>query len=403
MSLFGQIPDQDNTFATIEAFRKDVDEKKVNLCPGLYCDETATPWVLPAVKKAREIILADPNFNHDISSQLGYPEFISVARQICFGVTLNSRIITSMQTIAGTGANQFFARLMSDTRRPRTVWLSDPTWENHAKIWTHVNADIEQRYYSYYDYETSTLDIDGMISVLKNKAAGGDVLILHACAHNPTGLDPSREQWQRIAEICQEKKIFPFFDCAYQGFATGDVDNDAWPIRYFATCLNGKMEFAVAQSFSKNFGLYGERVGALHVVTSDRDTADRVEKALRKISRAEISSTPSFGAKIVATIVQNPDLRDQWHRDVKTMSNRLGIMRRRLYEELTKRGPPGNWGHLLTDIGMFSMTGLSPEKVKVLRDTFHIYLFPTGRLSFTGLTESNVEYVAESIYRVAVS
>ncbi|RWA14539.1 hypothetical protein EKO27_g585 [Xylaria grammica] len=337
MSLFGQIPDQvpDNTFATIEAFRENVDEKKVNLSPGLYCDESATPWVLPAVKKAREIILADPNFNHDISSQLGYPEFILVARQ-------------------------FFARLMSDTLRPRTVWLSDPTWENHTKIWTHVNADIEQRYYPYYDYETSTLDIEGMLSALKSQAAGGDVLILHACAHNPTGLDPSREQWQRIAEICQEKKIFPFFE-----------------------------------SFSKNFGLYGERVGALHVVTSDRDTADRVEKVLRKISRAEISSTPSFGAKIVATIVQNPDLREQWHRDMKTMSNRLGIMRRRLYEELTKRGPPGNWDHLLTDIGMFSMTGLSPEKVKVLRDTFHIYLFPTGRLSFTGLTESNVDAAIE--------
>ncbi|KAI0102037.1 aspartate aminotransferase-like protein [Nemania sp. FL0031] len=395
------VPDHDGVPAMLEVFRKDTSDNKVNLSPGLYCDDDAKTWVLPAVKKAREVLLADPNFNHDVLPQLGYPDFVSVAQQITFGATLNTRAITSMQTIAGTGANQFFARLMSDTLRPTTVWLSDPSWENHAKIWTHVNAEIRQQLYPYYNYETSVLDIEGMISMLKDQAVAGDVLILQACAHNPTGLDPSREQWNRIAEICVEKKLFPLFDSAYQGFATGDADNDAWAIRYFTTYANGKIEFAVAQSFSKNFGLYGERLGALHVVAGNRDVAEKVGAVLKRIARAEITSPPGFAAKLVATIVQTPELREQWQRDMKTMSSRLRNIRQRLYDELTKRDTPGNWDHLVTDIGMFSMTGLTPEKVAILRDRFHIYLMPTGRLAFTGLTEGNVEYVAKSIHRVA--
>ncbi|KAI1133461.1 aspartate aminotransferase-like protein [Nemania abortiva] len=395
------ISDRDGVPAMIEVFRRDTSEKKVNLSPGIYCDDDAKTWVLPAVKKAREILLADPNFSHDVLPQLGYPEFVSVARQITFGDTLNARAIASIQTIAGTGANQFFARLVSDTLRPATVWLSDPSWENHTKIWAHVNANIQQRWYPYYCYDTSTLDIEGMISTLKDQAETGDVLILQACAHNPTGLDPSREQWRRIAEVCEEKKLFPLLDSAYQGFATGDADNDAWAIRHFTTCANGKIEFAVAQSFSKNFGLYGERLGALHVVVGNRGIADKVEDMLKKISRAEITSSPGFGAKVVATIVQTPGLKEQWQRDMKTMSSRLRNMRQRLYDELTKRGTPGNWGHIVTDIGMFSMTGLSPVKVAILRDSFHVYLMPTGRLAFTGLTEGTVEYVADSIHRVA--
>ncbi|KAI0870623.1 aspartate aminotransferase-like protein [Hypoxylon argillaceum] len=399
----GGISNHDGVPAMLEAFKKDTNEKKVNLSPGLYCDDDAKTWVLPSVKKAREILLADPSFNHDVLPQLGYPDFVSAARQITFGHTLDTRTIASMQTIAGTGANHFFARLMSDTLRPATVWLSDPSWENHTKIWTHVNPNIKQRSYPYYDYQTAKLDIEGMLSTLRDQATAGDVVILQACAHNPTGLDPSREQWRRIAEVCEEKKLFPLLDSAYQGFATGDVDDDGYAIRHFATRANGRTEFAVAQSFSKNFGLYGERVGALHLVVGGRGGADGVEEVLKTIARAEITSPPGFGAKIVATIVKTPDLREQWQRDMKTISGRLRNIRKRLYDELTKRGTPGNWGHFVTDIGMFSMTGLAPEKVAVLRERFHIYLMPTGRLAFTGLTESAVEYVAESIHRVVTA
>ncbi|KAI0536527.1 aspartate aminotransferase-like protein [Xylaria digitata] len=410
MSFYGQIPEKipDGAFAMMEAFRKDEDKNKVNLSLGIYCEENAKTWVLPAVKKAREILLADPNLDHDISPQSGHSAFVTIARQIAFGDKLYSRTVTSMQTIGGTGANHFAARLISNTLRPRAVWLSDPSWENHAKIWKQVDASIRQHYYPYCDWTKFTLDIEGMISKLQNQATKGDVVILQACAHNPTGLDPSREQWHRIAEVCEEKELFPIFDLAYQGLATGDPDKDAWVIRHFTACGSGRMEFAVAQSFSKNFGLYGERVGVLHVVSSNRETADEVDAELKKISRAEITSTPSFGAKIVVTVMHNPDLKEQWHRDIKTMTNRMKNMRQRLYDELMKRKTRGNWDHILTDIGMFSMTDFSldkgpdPDGVSILRNTFHVYLFPNGRLSFSGLTEATIEHVAESIYKVAI-
>ncbi|RKK07380.1 hypothetical protein BFJ66_g16928, partial [Fusarium oxysporum f. sp. cepae] len=369
MSLFEQIPDAvpDNAFAMIEAFKADTDKKKVNLSPGIYRDDNAKTWVLPSVKKAREIIQADPHLNHDISPQMGYPDLVSVARQITFKDTLGNRSVTSMQTIAGTGANYLIARFLSGVTQPKTIWLSNPTWENHPKIWRHTNPATEQCLYPYYDYKTSTLDIEGMVSTLKEQASRGDVIVLQACAHNPTGLDPSREQWEAIADVCEEKGLFPIFDSAYQGFATGDIDNDGWVVRHLTARSNGTIEFAVAQSFSKNFGLYGERVGALHVVTRNHNIAARVEAALKQISRAEITSTPGFGAKVVATIVQNPELREQWQQDLDTMSSRLRDMRRRLHDELMKRDTPGNWGHVLTDIGMFSMTGLSQASFEIDR------------------------------------
>ncbi|KAG0154902.1 hypothetical protein PDIDSM_474 [Penicillium digitatum] len=353
MGLFDQIPDEipDGGFAMIEEFKADNHDQKVNLSPGIYRDENAKTWVLPSVKQAK----VNQTFDHDISPQLGYPSLVSAARQMTFSDTLSARVIISMQTIAGTGANHFIAQFLSETIQPKTVWLSDPSWENHPKIWAHVSSAIEQRTYPYYDYKTSTLDIEGLTF--------------------SSQLDS-------------------------QGFATGDADHDAWPIRHFATRSNGTLEFAVAQSFSKNFGLYGERIGALHIVALNEESAGKVEAVLKKISRAEITSTPSFGAKIVASIFHTPELKEQWCRDLKTMSSRLGDMRKQLYDGLMQRNTPGNWGHLLTDVGMFSMMGLSQKQVVALREKFHIYLLPTGRLSFTGLTQNNVEYVAESIHQV---
>ncbi|KAI0972278.1 aspartate aminotransferase-like protein [Xylaria arbuscula] len=402
MSLFEEIPEgvPDGAFAMINAFRGDTAQKKVNLSPGIYCDENAKTWVLPSVRKARQLLTADPALNHDISPQAGHPEFVSVARDITFGETSEGRNIISMQTIAGTGANQFAARLLSDTIRPGTVWLSNPSWENHTKIWTHVNSGIKQRYYPYFDDATSTLKTEEMISTLRESASKGDVIVLQACAHNPTGLDPSREDWQRIADTCQEKQLFPIFDSAYQGFATGNIDNDAWAIRHFVA---RGIEIAVAQSFSKNFGFYGERIGCLHIVTRTAEVATKVQAVLNTISRAQITAAPGFGAKVVATIINTPELREQWEQDLLTMSSRLRAMRQRLHDELVGRQTPGNWSHFLTDIGMFSMTGLSSEKVVRLREEFHIYMLPTGRISFTGLTNGNIEYVAECIHTVVMA
>ncbi|GAP90436.1 putative aspartate aminotransferase [Rosellinia necatrix] len=404
MSMFEQIPDgvPDGVFEMMAAFKRDTNKQKVNLSPGLYCDESATPWVLPTVREARNSLISDATLNYDVSPQAGDPSFVSAAREIMFGEALAGKAIASMQTIGGTGANQFAARLLSDTLRPKTVWLPDPSWENHTKIWTHINPAIKQGLYPYFDYETSTLNIEGMISTLRTQASKGDVLILHACAHNPTGLDPSRDDWQRIAETCEERQLFPFFDFAYQGFATGSIEDDAWAIRHFITRPKGPIELTVAQSFSKNFGLYGERIGCLHVVTKTPSIAAKVDALLRTISRAQISSAPGFSAKVIAMIWKTPELRGKWYDDLRTMTTRLRYMRERLYDELTRRNTPGNWDHILTDTGMFSMTGFPPRQVKRLREEFHVYLMPTGRLSFTGLTEGTVEYVADCMHQVSL-
>ncbi|KAK3290187.1 pyridoxal phosphate-dependent transferase [Chaetomium fimeti] len=411
MSLFDQVPavPPDGTFALVEAYRADDHHLKVNLTPGIYRDENAKPWVLPSVKQARAALLADQSLNHDILPQLGHTQFLSAARQLAFKDTLDGRFVTSIQTISGTGANHFIASLLASHLHPKAVWIPDPTWDNHQGIWRHVDPGIERRTYPYYDENTFGIDGDALLSTLREQANPGDAIILHACAHNPTGVDPSPELWEGIAQVCEEKGLFPIFDLAYQGFATGDVDNDAWAVRHFTTRSSGNnnnnntpLEFAVAQSFSKSFGLYSERVGALHVVARTRDGAAKVDGVLKRISRAEITSMPAFGARIVAAVLHDPVLEAQWRQDLKTMSGRLASMRKRLYEELVRRGTPGRWGHVLTDIGMFSMTGLSPEKVAAIKDRFHVYLLPNGRLSFTGLTEGNVEYVAESIYQIVV-
>ncbi|OAA60350.1 Aspartate/other aminotransferase [Niveomyces insectorum RCEF 264] len=382
---FAQLPPSapDASFSLIAAYRADTNENKVDLCPGFYRDENGKPWILPSVRKAKEIVHADPTLDHEHLPQLGSPELVAAGRAIAFGNAASSRI-ASIQTVSGTGSNHLGARLLAHVLRPEAVWLSDPTWINHTEIWTYDGPSIHQRFYPYYDKENAKLAFDAMISTLKAEAKAGDVIVLHACAHNPTGVDPSHEQWKAIGEVCVEKGLFPLFDSAYQGFATGDVDADAWAIRHFLTLQDGKMELAVAQSFSKNFGLYGERIGALHIATRDTTTAANVEGKLKKISRAEISTPPSYGARVIAAVMRSPELKRQWLADLDTMSSRMRKMRRRLFEELIQRGTPGTWEHLLTDIGMFSMTGLSRDQVVRLKDEFHIYLLPSGRLSVTG-------------------
>lgn len=216
MSLFQNIDGSqaDNAFAMIEAFRVDPSERKVNLSPGIYRDESAKTWVLPSVKQARDILVADSSLNHDISPQMGHPGFLKAAREIAFAEILDRRIVTSMQTIAGTGANHLIARFLADVHKPKTVWLSNPSWENHTKIWTHVDSSIQQQQYPYFNYKTFSLDTEGVVSKLRQHAVQGDVIVLQACAHNPTGLDPSKEQWQTIAQICEEKGLFVVFDMA---------------------------------------------------------------------------------------------------------------------------------------------------------------------------------------------
>ncbi|KAL6806193.1 pyridoxal phosphate-dependent transferase [Trichoderma sp. SZMC 28012] len=401
MSLLASLSEAppDAAFALIEAYKVDNSPLKVDLSPGFYRDEDARPWILPSVRKAKQELLNDPTADHEHLPILGHAELLDSAQKLVFDTTPeDANTIASIQTIAGTGANHLGALFLAKTIRPRTVWISDPTWINHEEIWKLADPDIKRRKYPYFNKEILDLDFEGAMSTLSSMAGEGDVVILHGCAHNPTGRDFTKEQWRTIARICEQKRLIPFFDLAYQGFATGDLDEDAWPIRYFFR--NTSLEMLVAQSFSKNFGLYGERIGVLHVVCRTDDTRTKVVNVLTRLSRAEITTCPITGSKIVAKVLGNKDLKAQWQHDLLHMSGRMRRMRQRLVDELRKRQTPGQWGHILTDIGMFSMTSLQPNQIRILREEYHVYLLPSGRISMTGLTEHNVEHVAEAFHKV---
>lgn len=239
-----------------------------------------------------------------------------------------------------------------------------------------------------------------MTSALKN-APARSIVLLHACAHNPTGVDPTQDQWKEIAAIMKEKNHFPFFDCAYQGFASGDLAKDAWAVRYF---IQQGFELLVAQSFAKNFGLYGERAGCFHFITcpgADASTAiKRIASQLAILQRSEISNPPAYGARIASLVLNDKTLFAEWEDNLLTMSGRIKDMRRALRSKLEELGTPGSWNHITDQIGMFSFTGLNEHQVQKLREVAHVYMTKNGRISMAGLNTRNVEYFAQAVDKV---
>jgi aspartate aminotransferase, cytoplasmic len=303
---------------------------------------------------------------------------------------------TSLQTISGTGAvhlgGLFLSKFISPTP---AIYLSSPTWANHNQIFTNVHLPIKS--YPYFSAKTKMLDFDGMMSTLTS-APSGSIILLHACAHNPTGVDPSQEQWKEIAKVMKERALFPFFDCAYQGFASGSLSTDNFAIRHF---VEQGFEMVIAQSFAKNFGLYGQRAGAFHFVASPvssaQDTVKRVASQLAILQRSEISNPPIYGAKIASIVLNDKQLFSEWEEDLRTMSGRIIEMRKSLKSELDRLETPGNWDHITGQIGMFSFTGMSEKQVAELREKWHVYMTKNGRISMAGLNTGNVKYFAEAM------
>ncbi|KAI9740427.1 MAG: hypothetical protein M1834_005007 [Cirrosporium novae-zelandiae] len=389
----------DEAFAVNDAWRADPYESKVNLGVGVYRDNNAQPYTLPVVSKVEKALASDPTNNHEYIPILGLQPFLEKSRELIFGnddPSLFSRI-ASVQTVSGTGANHIGARFLVENLNPRTVWISDPTWINHHLLWkTASHGAIKQKLYPYYDSKMRAINFREMMDKLEVEAEEGDVVLLHACAHNPTGLDPSRDQWKAIAQLCLHKNLFPFFDAAYIGFASGSPDVDAWAIRYF---VSQGLETCVAQSFSKNFGLYGERVGAFHLVLSSSANflVSKVLSQFSRLNRSEISTAPAHGAKIVLRILSDPALTAEWLENLGTMSSRIIEMRNKLYAELKRLGTPGTWEHIVQQNGMFSYTGANEAQVAELRDKYHIYMLRSGRACISGLNTRNVTYVAQAI------
>ncbi|KAK8232761.1 putative aspartate transaminase [Phyllosticta capitalensis] len=395
---------EDPLFGLMAAYRADPYEKKVDLGIGAYRDDNAKPWVLPVVKKADEILRQDPDLNHEYLPIAGLANFTSASQKLILGAdspVIAEKRVTSLQTISGTGAVHLGALFLSkfyNKSGDKEVYFSNPTWANHNQIFTNVNLSFKT--YPYFSAQTRGLDFDGMIAAIK-AAPEGSIILLHACAHNPTGVDPTQEQWKTIAEVMRARNHFPFFDTAYQGFASGDLHRDAWAIRYFAA---QGFEMVVAQSYAKNFGLYGERAGCFHFITSPgadaADTVVRVDSQLKILQRSEISNPPAYGARIVSLVLNDAALFAEWEENLRTMSGRIIEMRKALRSKLEAMGTPGTWNHITDQIGMFSFTGLSEKQVLAIREQAHVYMTMNGRISMAGLNTKNVDYFAQAVDKV---
>ncbi|CEJ59595.1 hypothetical protein PMG11_08214 [Penicillium brasilianum] len=409
-SLFSSLPSTplDEPFSVNGAYIQDSHPHKVNLGIGVYRTEYGAPWPLRVVEDAEKELYDAKNVSrHEYLAIQGDREFLQLAADLVFGfengkssdpamVEDQRKRVVSVQTVSGTGANRLGAELLARNIRPGCVWVPDPTWANHHTIWE--LAGVERKTYPYYDSVSQSFNFEGTIRTLSESARKNDIVILHACAHNPTGADPSKEQWEALAKLCNAKGLIPFFDLAYQGFASGDVNKDAWAIRRFFNDTHTP-EFCVAQSFSKNFGLYGQRVGALHVVTRPavHEVTEELRANLCHLIRGEYSMAPRGGAEIVRTVLADERLRERWFEDLTTMSQRIQRMRHTLYNEMLRLKTPGDWKHIVSQIGMFTYIGLSEPQVSAIREKYHIYMLKSGRISISGLNEGNVEYVAQAI------
>ncbi|KAL8925643.1 MAG: hypothetical protein Q9172_002147 [Xanthocarpia lactea] len=396
---------EDPLFGLMAAYRKDTFPKKVDLGIGAYRDDNAKPWVLPVVKKAQAILQKDPNLNHEYLPIAGLAEFTSAAQKLMLGAespAIKEKRVASFQTISGTGANHLGGLFLSKFYvRPdnQPIYFSSPTWANHNQIFSNVSLPIKP--YPYFSPQTKGLDFEGMRSTIES-APQGSIILLHACAHNPTGVDLTHDQWADIAKVIRAKSHFPFFDCAYQGFASGNLENDAWAVRYF---VSQGFELCIAQSFAKNFGLYGERAGAFHFVTGPGPDAEktigRIASQLAILQRSEISNPPAYGARIASLVLNDPELFKEWEANLRTMSGRIIDMRKALRGKLEElNGKEGSWKHITEQIGMFSFTGLSEKQVLKIREDAHIYMTKNGRISMAGANKGNVEYIAKAMDKV---
>lgn len=377
------------------AFRKDPSPKKMNLGVGAYRDDNGNPFVLECVKKAKEI-LQSQDLNHEYSPIQGTPEFCEASAKLLFGenhpAILEKRVATT-QALSGTGALRLAGEFLKKFTKNSVIHQPDPTWANHVPIF--VNSGFKVQTYKYYDGKGG-LNFEGFKGDLQ-AAPEGSIFLFHACAHNPTGVDPTPAQWKELAKVCKEKKHVALFDCAYQGFASGNPDQDAFSLREFA---KEGVNILATQSYAKSLGLYGERVGAFHVVCDNKEEAEKVLSQILILIRPSYSSPPLFGARIVTLILSNPELKALWDREVKFMADRIILMRTELVAELKTLGSKRDWSHITSQIGMFCFSGLTPEQVNQLTNDWHIYMTKNGRISMAGVFSSRVKYLAEAIHAV---
>jgi len=396
-SLFAavEMAPRDPILGLNEAFNADTRTTKVNLGVGVYYDDNGKIPLLAAVKAAEKARLeAMPARGYQPIE--GLAAYNNAVQTLLLGkespLIANGQVVT-IEALGGTGALKVGADFIKRVVPNATVYISDPSWENHRALFEAAGFPVDT--YPYYDAATGGVNFAGMKAKLESLPAGS-VVVLHACCHNPTGADLSDAQWAEVVAACQARGLVPFLDMAYQGFADG-IDADAVAVRAFST---SGLQFFISSSFSKSFSLYGERVGALSVVTSSKEEAGRVLSQVKRVIRTNYSNPPTHGGAVVATVLSTPELRQMWEDELAGMRDRIRAMRAGLADKLASRGVTRDLSFVTRQRGMFSYTGLSAAQVETLRTEAGIYAVSTGRICVAALNSKNLDYVADALAKV---
>ncbi|NLS43344.1 aspartate/tyrosine/aromatic aminotransferase [BEV proteobacterium] len=395
--MFEHITDAvaDPILGLVDLFRADSRPQKINLGIGVYKDETGKTPVLASVKKAEQFLLENEATKNYLGIN-GLPEFAQRTQELLFGkqsAIISEKRARSAQTPGGTGGLRIAAEFIASQTSAKRIWVSNPSWPNHKNVFQ--AAGLEVCDYHYYDAAHHALDFDGMGKSLEAVQAG-DVVLFHGCCHNPTGIDPTAQQWQALADLSAQRGWLPLFDFAYQGFARG-LEEDAEGLRIFAA---SHPELLVSSSYSKNFGLYNERVGACTLIAANADVADKAFSQVKSIIRANYSNPPAHGAVVVATILGNEALRTLWEQELTAMRERIQRMRYLFVNTLREKGATQDFSFIIQQNGMFSFSGLTKDQVLRLRDEFAVYAVNSGRVNVAGMTPENMTPLCEAIVAV---
>jgi aromatic-amino-acid transaminase len=397
MSLFSavEMAPRDPILGLNEAFNADTRTNKVNLGVGVYCNEEGRIPLLRAVVEAETIRVAQ----HASRGYLpidGIAAYDQAVQKLLFGndspLIAAGRVITT-QAVGGTGALKIGADFLKQLLPNAVVAISDPSWENHRALFETAGFPVQN--YRYYDAATHDVNRTGLLEDL-NALPSGSIVVLHACCHNPTGVDLSPADWKNVLEVVKAKGHVPFLDMAYQGFGDG-IDEDAAAVRLFA---DSGLTFFVSSSFSKSFSLYGERVGALSIVSESKEESARVLSQVKRVIRTNYSNPPTHGASIVAAVLNSPELRAKWEEELAEMRLRIRGMRTQMVDLLAKNAPQRDFSFVGRQRGMFSYSGLTVEQVTRLRNEFGIYALDTGRICVAALNQSNIDVVTKAIVAV---
>jgi len=397
MSLFSavELAPRDPILGLNEQFNADTSPHKVNLGVGVYYDDEGKLPLLQCVLQAEQQMMAAPKARGYLPID-GIAAYDKAVQGLVFGAEsepVKSARVATIQALGGTGGLKIGADFLKKVEPGAKVLISDPSWENHRALFTQAGFHVET--YPYYDAQRRGINFDGMLTALQ-AAAEGTVVVLHACCHNPTGYDITPAQWDQVVAACKARKLVPFLDMAYQGFGHGLAEDGAVIAKFVASGLT----FLVSTSFSKSFSLYGERVGALSVLCQNKDEAARVLSQLKIMIRTNYSNPPTHGATVVATVLNTPELRALWERELGEMRLRIKQMRVALVEKLKAAGVKQNMDFITDQIGMFSYSGLSKDQMVRLRDEFSVYGTDSGRMCVAALNSRNIDYVCESIAKV---